>query len=269
MSEETLQEETTHQENEVESRAKRLGWVPKDEFKGDPERHRSAEEFLERGQNLLPILQRDNERLHRTVDRLEKRMTEQLAVFSEFQQHSEKAEERAYKRAKAELEAKRDAAIQSADVDGARQAQRELDALTEDKPAPKPEARREEKPAVDPVFASWMDENPWFNKDPELHGAAVKIYGVLEREKPGVAAAELLAETRRRIVAKFPEEFGINPRREGAASVAEPNGGTAPPKKKGKTYEDLPADAKKACDRFVKTIPGYTREKYVKDYEWE
>ena len=34
----------------------------------------------------------------------------------------------------------------------------------------------------------------------------------------------------------------------------------------GKTYNDLPSDAKIECDRFVATIKGYTREKYVTDY---
>lgn len=271
MSEETLQEapETTHQENDAETKARRLGWVSKDEFKGDPEKHRSAEEFLERGANMLPLLQRDNEKLHRSMSRLEKRLEEQARTFEEYQQFASKAEERAYKRAKAELETKLDTAIQSADVDGARQARRELADLENDKPKPKAEAKTENKPDIDPVFKSWMDENPWFGKDPALSGYANKVFAQLENSQPGKPHSDLLAETRKRVMEKFPEEFGINPRREGAAAVAAPQGGTSAPKKKGKTYDDLPADAKKACDRFVKTIPGYTRDKYVKEYEWD
>jgi hypothetical protein len=40
------------------------------------------------------------------------------------------------------------------------------------------------------------------------------------------------------------------------------------PRKKGKTFEDLPPRAQKECDRFVKTIPKYTRDKYLADYDW-
>jgi hypothetical protein len=254
--------------SEAEAKARRLGWVPKEEFKGNPDKHRSAEEFLERGESLLPLLKRDTDKLHRMVDRLEKKLTDQSKTFSEYREFSEKAEERAYKRAKAELEAKLDTAIQSADVDGARQARRELADLENDKPKPKTETKTEEKPAIDPVFQSWMDENSWFGKDPALTGFANKVFAQLEVSHPGKPHSELLAETRKRVVEKFPEDFGINPKRDDAAAVASPNGGAAP-RKKGKTYDDLPADAKKACDRFVKTIPGYTREKYVASYEWD
>ena len=65
---------------------------------------------------------------------------------------------------------------------------------------------------------------------------------------------------------EYPDKFG-NPRREQASSVAEP-GSQAPRPKKGKTYDDLPPEAKAACDKFVRTIPGYKREDYVKEYDW-
>lgn len=270
MSEADVQEnvETEHQESEAEVKARRLGWVPKEEFKGDPEKHRSAEEFLERGSNLLPLLQRDNERLHRTVDKVERELRETKEVLTEFRDFASKSEERAYKRAKAELESKLDGAIQSADVDTARQARRELAELeSEQRQVPKVEPKKEE-PKADPVFQSWIAENDWFNKSESLRGYATEIFGELERSQPGRPASELLAETKNKVMDKFPERFGINPRREGAAAVAAPQGGAAP-KKKGKTYEDLPPEAKRACDKFVKTIPGYTRDKYVKDYDWD
>jgi hypothetical protein len=218
---------------------------------------------------MLPLLQRDNEKLHRGMTRLEKRLEEQSRTFEEFQKFTSEAQKREYERGKREAEAKLDNAIQSADVDGARQARRELAELENNKPVPKTETKTETKQEVDPVFQSWMDENPWFGKDPALSGFANKVFAQLENSQPGQSHAERLAETRKRVVEKFPEEFGINPRREGAATVAAPQGGSAPPKKKGKTYDDLPPDAKKACDKYVRTIPGYTREKYCKDYEWD
>ena len=49
---------------------------------------------------------------------------------------------------------------------------------------------------------------------------------------------------------------------------ANPGGGRPSPKGGAKGYADLPADAKRQCDRFVKTIPGFTREQYVKDFQW-
>lgn len=255
------------QEDDAETKARRLGWVPKDEFKGDPDKHRSAEDFLERGVNMLPLLQRDNDKLHKSMSRLEKRLEEQSRTFEEFQKFTTSAEKRAYERAKAELEGKLDKAIQTADVETAREARREIAQLDEVKPAP--EKKDPDKPKVDPVFDEWLSENTWFNSDPALQGYATKIFGQMEKAQPGVSPAKLLAETKKKVMDKFPEEFGINPKREAAGAVSEPNGAGSAPKKKAKSYDDLPADAKKACDKFVKTIPGYTRDKYVANYEWD
>lgn len=255
--------------NEAESRAKRLGWVPLEDFKGDPNKHRSAEEFLERGETLLPILKRDNDKLHEGMSRLERRLADQEKTFGQFAEFATKAEERAYKRALSELEAKRDAAIETADVNAAKSAQRQIDELNKDAAAVPKVTKTEEQPAVDPTVSAWIRENDWFDKDPALRGFALKVFDRLEKATPGRAKSEMLAETKQKVMEKFPEDFGINPKREGAGAVNEPGGGTAPRKKSGKTYEDLPAEAKKACDKFVRTIPNYTRDKYVKDYEWD
>lgn len=267
MTEEVIETEE-NQHSESETKAMRLGWVPKDQFKGDPEKWRPAEDFLDRATNMLPLLQRDNEKLHRGMSRLEKRLEDQNRTFEEYQKYAEKAEERAYKRAKAELESKLDNAIQTADVAGAQQVRREIAALEEDHKTPERKSEPE-KPKIDPAFQEWMEENTWFNKDPALTGYATKVFGQLEQNQSGRSPKELLAETKKKVMERFPEEFGINPKRDQAASVAAPNGGTAPAKKRGKSYDDLPADAKKACDRFVKAIPGYTRDKYVASYDWD
>lgn len=251
--------------NEAETKAKRLGWVPKEEFKGDPDKHRSAEEFLERGETMLPFLKRDNDKLHQSMTKLERRLEEQNQTFTKFVEFSSKAEERAYNKAKAELEAKLDGAIETADVAGARQARKEI----AEHEASKPEPVKVEQPVVlNPVIQTWIAENEWFQKDKALNAVAVDIFGELEQEQPGASKSDLLAETKRQVMDKFPKKFGLNPNRDNASAVGSP-GGIPPKKKAGKTYEDLPADAKAACTKFVKTIPGYTREKYVKDYEWD
>ena len=54
---------------EVEVKARNMGWLEKDEFKGDPELWTDAAAFLERGENIMPILK---ERL----DKMDKDLTE-------------------------------------------------------------------------------------------------------------------------------------------------------------------------------------------------
>jgi hypothetical protein len=253
--------------SDAEARARRLGWVAKEEFKGDPDKHRSAEEFLERGETMLPLLKRDNDRLHDGMTKLERRLEDQAKTFAQFAEYATKAEERAYKKAKAELEAKRDTAIETADVNAARQAQREIDQL-EAPVAPKVETKKDE-PQLDPVIQTWIGENEWFNKSQSLRAYSTEVFGDLERQYPGKSKSELLAETKQKTMERFPDKFGINPKREGASAVNEPSANAQTRKKPGRTYDDLPPEAKKACDKFVRTIPKYTREDYCKNYEWD
>ena len=253
-------------EFEAETRARRLGWVPKEEFKGDPGKHRSAEEFLERGETMMPLLKRDNDRLHEKFGVVERELKETRETLKQFSEFATKAEERAYKKAKAELEAKLDSAIDTADTAGARQIRREIEQL-EPPPVPKPVVP--EVPAVDPVIDGWRRENEWFDKSPSLRAYSIEVFGDLERAYPGKSKSELLAETKQKTMERFPDKFGINTRRDEAGAVAAPGGVAQPRKKAGKTYDDLPPEAKKACDKFVRQIPNYTRDEYVKNYEWD
>lgn len=262
-------EDTIGNRSPEEVKARRLGWVSKDEFKGDPEHWRPAEEFLERGEKILPIALRNNDRLQRRLDSLENELRETKDSARELVDYTAKSEQRAYERAKRELEAKIEQATANADVNAARGAMQELDALTKDHaPAPKKVEQPKSDIKIDPEIQDWIGRETWFNRDRALNGYAIDAYDQLQRDKPGLTQTELLAEVKRRTVAKFPEKFGINPEREGAAMVASPSGGSAP-KRNGKSYENLPAEAKKACDKFVRDIPGYTKEKYVADYDWD
>lgn len=257
---------------DAETKARRLGWVPKDEFKGDPDKHRSAEEFLERGETILPILQRDNKRLHEGFGKLEKELKETRESAAGVEELVRKQAEREYKKELRDLERRLDAAIETADVTQARQIRAEITELQGGEPAPKREPKpvgEVDQPKVDPEIQSWITDNPWFDKSAALRSYAVEEYGELEQRYPGKSRTELLAEVKQRTVERFPEKFGINPKRDGAAAVASPSGVATTRKTTGRTYDDLPVDAKRACDKYVRTIPGYTREKYCQAYDWD
>ncbi len=69
-------EQQTDKDRSSELEARRLGWVDKEEFKGDPDKWRPADEFLDRGRRILPIVQANERRLHRRVDELENLLKE-------------------------------------------------------------------------------------------------------------------------------------------------------------------------------------------------
>lgn len=259
---------------EVEARARRMGWKPKEEFRGPEDRWTDASTFVERGLNELPIVQERYRvledkyvKLERALEGAQSKIGEQTGVLRELAEFSSKGEQRAYERAKRELEDKMKVAVAHADTDAYAATKAELDKLEPPKPitTAQTETRQTQQPAIDPVVASWVRDNSWFDKDPEARAAATGICGDLQAR--GIPLNEALTKTREVIAKRFPEHFE-NPARAQAASVATPGAAPSTKPKNPRSYESLPPEAKKACDRFVKTIPNFTREQYVEQYDW-
>lgn len=255
---------------ELVDRARRLGWRPQEEYSGRRE-WVPADKFIEVAETELPVLRQNFRKLDETyvrdVGELKTKLTEMQEVMKDFREFSSRGEQRAYEKAKRELEEKRDVAVAHADTETFKATQKEIEEL--DKTV-KPKVETVEKPKIDapdPAITSWISENAWFTTDSELMEYAKAQDQFLMKSKPGLSVSERLAEVKNRTKKEYPDKFG-NPRREQASSVSEP--GSQPAlRKKGKTYDDLPAPAKAACDKFVRTIPNYKREDYLKDYDWD
>lgn len=266
-------------ESELEARARRMGWKPQAEYRGDPDKWVTAQEFIEKGENELPVLR---ERLRVTDRRLEQteralhgvneRLREQTEVLTQFRDFARDGEERARKRALEELEERHARQVSEADVAGAKAtlaAIKEVEAAPAAQPKKAPETPQTppapQAPQVPPEVTAWVNSNKdWYASDPVMRGAAIALHGQLLQDRPDLSMEENLAEVKRQIVRRFPERFA-NSRRETPGSVNGPSepGGRKPA---GRTYADLPPEAKRACDRFVKEIPGYKREEYVATY---
>jgi hypothetical protein len=132
----------------VEERAQRMGWTAKEKFRGDPERWVDAATFVKNGEESLPILR---ERL-RT---LEKTNVDLGKSVQEFKKMSDTAYERAYGKAKKELEAEVKRAAKAGDEVGAAAASTELADLEKDKAT-----RDAAKDATDPVFEAGRAKTP-------------------------------------------------------------------------------------------------------------
>lgn len=293
MSDTTVIEPGTQEEpkpfTDVEARARRMGWRPKEEFRGPPDRWSSAEDFISRGENELPILRERNRNLDRqleetgrTVTELKTRMEQTGEVLSSMREMGLKAEERAYKKARAEIEEEMRTRAAAADVVGVTETQRKLEELDKERETAKVApaavvAKVTDAPAAkprDPVAEQWITDNPWFTSDAEMNSTAQGIHTGMLQSRKDLSLADNLAETKRRIMKLYPEKFA-NANRDEAIAVAQPSGNAPAPtnRNKKKTYADLPADAKAACDKYVKQINStkpkvpYTPEEYVSMYE--
>lgn len=251
MSEQDLAEapdglEASHEdEPDVTQKARDMGWTDKADFKGDPDRWIDADTFVKRGEEFVPFLKANNKQLERKTKDLERTVAKLVKESAEIGS-------RAYDKALRDLKAEHAAAVSAGDVATADDI---VDQITDLK------AKPPGTPADDFAgkFADWKAENPWYDSDPDLQAFAFGIGEKLGAEK--VPPEQQLAIVTQRVKAAFPHKFD-NPRRREPGAV---EGATNARRPGGKSYSDLPADAKSACDEFVaKGIMN--REKYAKEY---
>ena len=249
----TADEAQTEAPRDYEAEARRHGWLPPPEFKGDLSKWVDAETFVKRADEVMPFLKKQNAALKREMEDLKKQVKQASAFFS-------KAEERAYQRALADLEARHDEAVETGDLVAARKVMREMGELQADKPEP-----IDDKPAFDQEAAQrelndWIERNDWYVTDD-----ARRRYADFQAGQMGPATdwpegnKAWLDELERRVERKFaerkPQAVAAVPARAGAA-------------KGGKSFADLPPEAKRACDKFVAKGIIANREAYVKAYDW-
>lgn len=253
--------EAKNEPSEVEAKALKMGWTPKDEFKGDPAKWRPAEEFVERGENMLPIVKAQ-------VKRQEKEIAELKESMRQFGEYHTKTEMRAYERAVADLKAQRAAAIAAGDGEGFDRVDEQLTALRQEVETRERNKQAPKETELNPEYIEWESKNPWI-KDKDMEREATKVGENLIALGAKETGSDFLDRVKDAMKLKFPEKFE-NKRRETAPSV---ESGSPARRGGGKSYADLPADAKAACERMAKNaysdkpkeLAAFKAE-YVKNY---
>jgi hypothetical protein len=259
--------------DDVEAKARSQGWVPKDQFRGDPEKWRPADEFVKRGEELLPIA------LERARS-AERRVQDMEAQFQQQLKRVEKVSQIALERQRADLQARYDAALRDAaasgDLDrydnlsqGRQQAFQQFDEHVQKQLEEEAAPRRDQglPPELRQTVEGWIAENNWFNVDQELNAVAQAHHMRLLREQPGLPLTENLAQTRKYVQQRYPERFGITQKPPVQAAV-EPGGGRMPSASaaRAKGANDLPADVRAVGERFVKQGLFKDLGEYARDY---
>jgi hypothetical protein len=268
---------------EVEERARRMGWVPREEFRGEPGTWRDAAEFVERGTNLLPVLQQQLRAMDRRAAQAQQEFAayreESTRTVAELTQMLRSADERARARQLREVEQRRaealasgdQAAFQAADAerDSIRQAAAEAPPPVDAQAAPAAPAHARPAP-VAPEVVAWVQANPWFNADPEAQRDAVALFGQIEQARPDLSLAERLALTRQKVARLHPQHFQ-NPRRDAPAAVGSSTP-SAPRAVNPRSFDAMPAEVKQQFARYAKMLEGkgkpLTKDEWAAAY-WE
>lgn len=237
-------EEEEQTPDAVEDLAREMGWAPEDEWRGDPAKHVDAREFIKNGPEILRA----------TLRRQDQKLDEVADTMKGMARAAKGAESRAYDKAVADLKSRQEEAVVDGDVEEFRRIDTELEGL--DKPE---DAARPAEGGSDPLFDSFQKDNEWYGNDYEKSEFADRIASHVGQKFQGEA---FYAELTRAVNEKFPAAG--NPKRRRPSSV-EGGGETRVVKPKTKTYNDLPTEARAACDEFVDD-GIMTKEDYVKDF---
>jgi hypothetical protein len=260
MNEEIIEEEAPAEEAVEE--AKRMGWVEQEKFKGDPDRWVEAEKFVERGKNELPIMRERQKKADSNIKNLNNKISKMSDTFKEFRNYAEKREQSAVDKAVKDITAKQRVAVEDGDTPAFDKLEEEKTSLLQEE-LTVPEINDD---IMEEELQAWVgDGNEWFYDDKELGDYAAHMSPHIAK-KTNATGAAFFDEVKKEVMLRFPDKF----KKPQKAAPPELESGTeqAPPAKGKQTYANLPADAKAACDDFVNGIPGFTKEEYLKSYEW-
>ena len=248
----------------VESKARSMGWVPEDEFRGPKTQWRDAKEFVERGENVLPIvnslLKKERAKTSTLEAKIEKLSTDFETKFNRLSQMSDLALERQKEQLERQFSSVKERAVESGDMDAYRAADKaEKEALADlaTKSIPKEETQR--RPPAPPEVEDWV-ETVGFQRWPQyMQSFAIEQHEKMLADAPGMGIDENLEETLTLVKDKFPEKFG----KKGTTRVSKVEGGSRGGSGSQTAYGKLPKDARAMCDRQAELYlkPGETIEK--------
>jgi predicted metal-dependent hydrolase len=218
----------------IEQKAAEQGWVPQEEWEGDPEQWRPAKEFLDRGELFKKI-----EDQNRTIKEFKK-------ALEDLKGHHAKTREVEYKRALETLKAQKVQAIEDGDAQSVVKLDDQIDLVKEEQRKLAAQAQEPSVPELNPEFVAWVDRNKWYERDENM-----KIFADALGQKLSAAGrnpSAVLAEVERQVREEFPHKFK-NPNRDkpGAVESSATKGG------KGSDSFTLTDEERRVMQRFVRT----------------
>jgi hypothetical protein len=253
-----------------EQQARQLGWVPQDEWKGASEKWQPADKFLERGEEIMPILKANNRRLSQQlssqgaqVTALQQQIAEQNEVLSALKESNDEIAKERKEGQIRDLTEQIKTARTAEDVGLESRLQARLTNLTREV-----EEEEEVKPVKKPVpvnpaayletewWQGWQADNSWYGQDKDKTELA-DIISIRMRQNPATANLK-----DREFLDKMTTEVSrltganLNGSRARAKVEGSGNRGGSGGGVDDSRYSDLPTSAKEQCARQVKKLVG-------------
>lgn len=232
----------------VEAKARETGWVPLEEYKGDPSKWKPADKWKSPDEQIGAI----RKKLEKAEAALDKHKRDSAERFKNMERMSATAIAMARQEVIDKYEAKIREAVRTGDEDAIDRAKAVKDKALKDLDT-EAEAAKPKKGEDDGLSASdrdaledWQDDNTWFKADAEMTAFADRRFTRLRRDDPDMTFKELLGEVRKAVEEKFPDKFA----RKGSASRVE-GGGRDMGGGGRSAFASLPADVRAQADKFI------------------
>ena len=227
-------EDNTPQLSAAEQQAMEQGWVPQDEWEGDPEQWRPAKEFLDRGELFKKI-----EDQNRTIKEFKR-------ALDDLKGHHAKTRETEYARAIQALKAQKIAALEDGDAAAVVKLDDQIDLVKDEQSKLKQAAFQPQQEQLNPEFVNWVDKNKWYETSQPMRAYADALGRDLAYK--GLAPGEVLKEVERQVRDEFPQKFRNANRDKPGAVESSTNKGV-----KGNNDVSLSDDERRVMQRFVRT----------------
>jgi hypothetical protein len=224
----------TPTEDPIEGAARGQGWVPQEEWDGDPTQWREAQVFLERGEYFKTMgTQR------KQIDKLNA-VVEKMATI----QASTREDER--QKVLKELSDKKISAMEEGEFERVANIDNEMDKIRS-APAmtvPNIEGQTDQKYTQDKI-ANYIDKNSWYRTNSDMRQYADSIAVGFRSNNPDATIDDVLDYTDSEVQIRYPEQLGKQV--PSASPVASTRRTTKPGPngtQKKKTLNDLPASSR-------------------------
>lgn len=250
----------------IEKEAGRHGWVPKEFYKGDPEKWKPAQQYLDEGLRYNKNIKRELEELKGKYAHLEK--TGQ--AFAKYHEEQMARKDQELKDAITETtrklrEAVRDGDDNLADTLEARKEllQEERAALKKQEPEAPPQPQEPVDVRINPLVKEWIEDgNEWFDESEELRNYALKVGQEMRAAGETAQGRKMLDLVAQRVRDDFPRRFKKQQTaRQNQVETSESGGAS------GGSYSvhDLPAEDLALMKEFI--AKGWTtKDKFLKNY---
>lgn len=226
------------------------GWVPKEDFQGDPERFVDYGEFVRRGE------------LFRKIEGQSKEMKDMKRALQAMAKHNADIAKVEYERALKDLRSQKREAIAEGDADRVVDVDEQIDLVKEQqKQLQQQQIEQVRQDVINPEFAAWTAKNQWYDNDRRMRSFADNLGVQLAQE--GLSPTEVLKEVEKEVKQRYPEKFR-NPNRDKPGAVegvsARANTGNRD------SGPDMSDEQKRIMDTIVKS-GALTKEEYLKQFK--